>query len=630
MATASGQPGVDGSGTSSAGGRVLDVRSVRVSSADGAFAIVDDVSFGLDAGRTVGIVGESGSGKTTVAMALLGFARAGTAITSGEVLVSGRDMMSMPPRERRRRRGREISYVPQDPATGLSPGMRIGQALREMLDVHGVGGSDPRARISQALREAQLPDDEAFQARYPHQLSGGQQQRVAIALALICRPQIVVMDEPTTGLDVTTQARLLEVVREIIRVSNIALVYVTHDLGVVRNLVDEVVVMYGGRIVETSPVDDLFTRPTHPYTRRLLEAVPRILPTAFQPRGIPGTAVEPWNLPVGCPFAPRCDYREDACESGMPAVELPTAERAVRCINWRSLPARSAGLEPLRARRLDGTHAGDAVVILDVRDLRAGYGRRRSLGAEDASLAVAGISFAVAERSCTAVVGESGSGKTTTLRCIAGLHEPAGGAIAFRGIDLPGRARAREGSLRRKIQLVPQNPDSSLNPRRSIEEIVGRPLRQFFGLKGRTQRVRVAELLDQVRLRSTMGNRYPRDLSGGERQRVAIARALAAEPDLLLCDEVVAALDVAVQAGILDLLEDLRAQLGTTIVFVSHDLAVVRSISAEIVVMQEGDVREQGPTEEIFATPIHSYTRELLDAVPDLRPSDYPGLNLAS
>ena len=318
--------------------------------------------------------------------------------------------------------------------------------------------------------------------------------------------------------------------------------------------------------------------------------------------------------------------------AGIPAVELPTAERAVRCINWRACLPDPPALSRFVHDNSSGTPAsGDAGVILEVRDLRAGYGRRRSLGAEDASLAVAGISFAVVERSCTAVVGESGSGKTTTLRCIC---RPA---RARRRIDrvprdwpLPDGPRAREGSLRRKIQLVPQNPDSSLNPRRTIEEIVGRPLRQFFGLKGRTQRVRVAELLDQVRLRSTIGNRYPRDLSGGERQRVAIARALSAEPDLLLCDEVVAALDVAVQAGILDLLEDLRAQLGTTIVFVSHDLAVVRSISAEIVVMQEGDVREQGPTEEIFATPIHSYTRELLGAVPDLRPSDYPGLNLAS
>jgi peptide/nickel transport system ATP-binding protein len=507
--------------------------------------------------------------------------------------------------------------------------MRVGQSLQEMLDVHGLGDSDPRVRISQALREAQLPDDAAFQSRYPHQLSGGQQQRVAIALALICRPRVVVMDEPTTGLDVMTQARLLEVVRRTVRESNIALVYVSHDLGVVRNLVDEVIVMYAGRIVETGPVDDIFASPRHPYTRRLLEAVPRILPTAFQPRGIQGTAVEPWNRPAGCPFAPRCDYREEACEDAMPMPEAPAPERVVRCINWRALPERTAGLEPFRERHPSQTSEARATAILEVRELQAGYGRRSSFGTDkQGPLAVGGVSFTVEEGSCTAVVGESGSGKTTTLRCVVGLHEPFAGSIAFRGAPLAGRARARDGSVRRKIQLVPQNPDSSLNPRRTVEEIVGRPLRQFFGVKGRPQRVRVVELLEQVRLRATMASRYPRDLSGGERQRVAVARALAAEPDLLLCDEIVAALDVAVQAGILDLLEDLRTQLGTTIVFVSHDLAVVRSISADIVVMQEGEVRELGPTEEIFRSPTDAYTRALLDAVPDLRPSDYPGLNV--
>jgi peptide/nickel transport system ATP-binding protein len=314
----------------------------------------------------------------------------------------------------------------------------------------------------------------------------------------------------------------------------------------------------------------------------------------------------------------------------MPAPESPAPGRTVRCVNWRTLPEGPVGLEPLQARERSAALDGGARHVLEVRDLEAGYGRRRSLLARDGRgrLAVSGISFGVREGSCTAIVGESGSGKTTTLRCIAGLHEPFAGTILFRGSELAGRARARDGSARRKIQLVPQNPDSSLNPRRTVAEIVERPLRQFFGLRGRAQRVRLAELLDQVRLRSTMAGRYPRELSGGERQRVAIARALAAEPDLLLCDEVVAALDVAVQAGILDLLEELRAQLATTVVFVSHDLAVVRSISAEIVVMQNGDLREFGSTDDIFRAPADAYTKELLDAVPDLRPTDYPGLSL--
>ncbi|MBS1882844.1 MAG: ABC transporter ATP-binding protein [Actinobacteria bacterium] len=601
----------------SAGGSVLDVRDLRVEAADGSCTIVEQVSFSVAAGERLGVVGESGSGKTTVATGLLGYARPGTRIAGGTVNLGGIDMLALEERERRHRRGHDIAYVPQDPATGLSPGVRIGKALREMLEVHDPAEADVDGRVALALREAQLPDDADFQARYPHQLSGGQQQRVAIALALICRPSTIVMDEPTTGLDVTTQARLLEVVREILAEHRIAMVYVTHDLGVVRNLVDEVAVMYGGRIVESGPVEEIFARPHHPYTRRLLEAVPRISPTAFQPREIPGSAVEPWDWPAGCPFAPRCDYRTDACEVAMPPLEAPATGRALRCVNWRTLPERSAGL----TRVLDLDHAAAAAqrapTLLAVQELDAGYGGNQ--------LAVESVSFAVPRGACTAVVGESGSGKTTTLRCIAGLHVPTSGSIRLDGAEIAGRARRREPALRRRIQLVPQNPDSSLNPRRTIEEIIVRPLRQFFSLGRAERRRRTLELLEQVRLPAGMAYRYPRELSGGQRQRVAIARALAAEPELLLCDEVVAALDVAVQAGILELLEDLRADLGMTVVFVSHDLAVVRSISAETVVMAGGRVREVGPTEPLFRSPVDECTQALLADVPDLRASDYPG-----
>ncbi|MGH2944741.1 MAG: ABC transporter ATP-binding protein [Solirubrobacteraceae bacterium] len=599
-----------------AGGNVLEVSDLSIGAADGSFTIVDDVSIVLAPGRRLGLVGESGSGKTTVAMGLLGFARPGTVIAGGEVRLGGRDLLALGERDRRRVRGREISYVPQDPATGLSPGMRVGRALRETFAIHEPRAADVDRRVARALTEAQLPADKAFQARYPHQLSGGQQQRVAIALALICRPSAIVMDEPTTGLDVTTQARLLDVVRDIVEDHGVALVYVTHDLGVVRNLVDDVAVMYGGRIVETGGVDDVFARPRHPYTRRLLEAVPRVSPTAYQPREIPGTAVEPWDWPTGCPFAPRCEFRTNECDVAMPPIAAPSLGRSLRCVNWQRVPAAPVGLTPVQ-EAADALPSDDArAPLLEVVELEAGYG---------STLAVRGVSFDVPEGACTAVVGESGSGKTTTLRCIAGLHRPAAGSIVFDGIDLPGSARRREPSTRRRIQLVPQNPDSSLNPRRTVEEIVGRPLRQFFGLGARERRSRTRELLDRVRLPGGIAYRYPRELSGGQRQRVAIARALAAEPDLLLCDEVVAALDVAVQAGILGLLEELRRTLGMTIVFVSHDLAVVRSISAKIVVIEGGEVRETGTTAGIFELPTHAYTRALLSAVPELRPTDYPG-----
>jgi peptide/nickel transport system ATP-binding protein len=610
---------MDGS-AAAAGPYVLEVQDLSVSTADGSCSIVEQVSLKLAAGRQVALVGESGSGKTTVALALLGFARRGTVISGGTVSLDGVDMLALGERERRARRGSDIAYVPQDPSTGLSPGMHIGRALREMLEIHHAGASDVEARVAAALREAQLPDDAGFQSRYPHQLSGGQQQRVAIALALVCQPRVLVLDEPTTGLDVTTQARLLDVIRKIVAETNVALVYVTHDLGVVRNLVDEAAVMYGGRVVESGPIGAIFTSPLHPYTRGLLEAVPRVAPTAFLPREIPGTAVEPWEWPPGCPFAPRCAHATDACLVAMPPIEnLPDA-RLVRCINWRELPHRSPDLSatgpavgPESFQRVDSP-------LLAVRDLEAGYG--------GTSLAVAGVSFDVPRGACTAIVGESGSGKTTTLRCIAGLHDPAAGSLLFDDMPLAGRTRNRERVLRRKIQLVPQNPDSSLNPRRTVAEIVGRPLRQFFGMATAQRRARTGELLGLVRLSSGMAYRYPHELSGGQRQRVAIARALAAEPSLLLCDEIVAALDVSVQAGIVDLLEELRTQLGVTIIFVSHDLAVVRSISGHIVVMEGGGVCEAGDPQAIFERPRHPYTKTLLDAVPDLYPSDYPGTEI--
>jgi peptide/nickel transport system ATP-binding protein len=595
---------------------LLRVRDLSVSGAGGSFSIVDEVSFELLPGRQLALVGESGSGKTTVALALLGYARPGTMISGGTVHVQNLEMLSIGERERRSARGREIAYVPQDPSTALSPGMRIGQAVREMLQVHDPAATNVDSRVAAALREAQLPDDGHFQGRYPHQLSGGQQQRVAIALALVCRPRVLVLDEPTTGLDVTTQARLLDVVREIVTQTGVGLVYVTHDLGLVRNLVDDVAVMYGGRIVEKGPIGTVFARPMHPYTRGLLEAVPRVTPTAFPPREIPGTAVDPWEWPAGCPFAPRCSHRIEPCEVSMPPIEILPDGRVVRCIRHRHLPRSPVPhVVPLQ----QGTEESQPVdsAYLAVRGLKATYGR--------SSLAVSGVSFDVPRGMCTAVVGESGSGKTTTLRCIAGLHHPVAGSILVGGLDIAGKARERDRELRRKIQLVPQNPDSSLNPRRTTAEIIGRPLRQFFGMRANDQRRRTIELLGLVRLPSGLGYRYPHELSGGQRQRVAIARALAAEPELLLCDEIVAALDVAVQAGILRLLDEIRRDLDVTVVFVSHDLAVVRSISSQVVVMETGSVCEAGASERIFEDPQHPYTKALLGAVPDLQEGDYPG-----
>jgi peptide/nickel transport system ATP-binding protein len=608
--------------------RGLAVAGLRVDAVAAGVDIVDEVGFSVAPGSALGIVGESGSGKTTVALALLGYARPGTRVVSGGVRVDGLDMLALDEERLRSARGRLISFVPQNPATALAPSMRVGRQVEEMLELHRPG-SDATAMLKAAWEGAQLPHDEEFLRRYPHQLSGGQQQRVSIAMALACEPSVVVMDEPTTGLDVITQARLLDVIRDLRSSRDAIIVYVSHDLGVVRNLVDRVAVMYGGRLVEEAQVDDLFRRPQHPYTQRLLEAVPRVRRTTTRLRGIAGSAVEPWNRPAGCPFAPRCGYRVARCDSAMPAPEpVPGAAHVVRC--WRTDDVRAATLrrsagEPSPAIALPGSAPPPSDgPLLEVRDLWATYKQRRGSGGAVRVNAVAGVSFDVAAGACLAVVGESGSGKTTLARCLAGLHAPLSGAIRFAGQPLAPLARRRDLAVRRRLQIVFQNPEASLNPTMTVGAIVRRPLRQFFSLGRAEEQQRVADLLERVRLPAEIAARMPRELSGGQQQRVSIARALAAEPDLLICDEVTSALDVSVQANLLELLAGIRASLAMAMVFISHDLAVVRSISDDVVVMRAGEIREAGPRDDLFGRPGDGYTRQLLLASPDLRDEDYP------
>ena len=606
----------------------LLVEDLRVDAVAAGVDIVSEVSFSVPPRRALGIVGESGCGKTTVALALLGFAREGTTIVSGSVIVGGDDLLRTPKDVLRSKRGRVVSFVPQNPARSLSPGMRVGDQLGEMAATH-LPKADREGVVRSAWEAAQLPYEQRFLASYPHQLSGGQQQRVAIAMALVCEPAVIVMDEPTTGLDVITQARLLEVIRELRTKRDVSIVYISHDLGVVRNLVDDVAVMYGGRIVEIGPVDALFSLPRHPYTRRLLEAIPRVHRSVEHLRGIPGHAVEPWHRPAGCPFAPRCDFRSSRCDEAMPPGETVGAV-SVRCWHTDEVTgAEGAGVGQV-VRLARGPNL-PAVPLLAVRGLVAGYPGKRSLTGKPTSMHVAvdDVSFDLATGACVAVVGESGSGKTTLGRCLAGLHAPLGGEIRFGSTPVAGLARDREPSVRRRIQIVFQDPDSSLNPTMSIGSIVRRPLRQFFSLGPHEEMARVSALLEQVHLAPGIASRLPRELSGGEKQRVAIARALAAEPELLICDEVTSALDVAVQASILELLKELRANLGMAMLFISHDLAVVRTISDRVLVMKDGRLVEAAEREAVFAEPREDYTKRLLEAVPDLAESDYPPLDRA-
>ena len=569
--------------------------------------IVDGITFQVGAGEVLGLVGESGSGKTTVGLAILGHTRRGARIARGEVRIEGRDILPLPPLERQRLRGTLVSYVPQDPASALSPAMRIGRQLDEALSEHGFGASEAerRERIREVLGEVLLPSDDVFLKRYPHQLSGGQQQRVALAMAFANRPRVIVLDEPTTGLDVTTQAHVLATVRDLCAAHGVAAVYVSHDLAVVATLATRVAVMYGGRLVEVGPTGALFRRARHPYTRRLVEAIPE-LSGVHALVGIPGTAPRPGHRPTGCFFAPRCTYAQDACRADQPPLELVAEDHVVRCIRHAAVLADAAAARP-EAVPTPEIEVDEALVA--VRGVCASYGTRQVLFDVD---------LAIRPRECLALVGESGSGKTTLARCVGGLHAAYTGAISYRGQPLPPGARARNADTRREIQYVFQSPYNSLNPRKTIGQIIGQPLRMFFGAGGSEGRRRATQALDRVQLSSSCLDRYPHQLSGGERQRVAIARALVAEPQLLVCDEVTSALDVSVQAAIVDVLAELQRELHIGLLFVTHNLALIRTIAQEVAVMSEGCIVERGAVDTVLDRPDAEYTKRLLSDTPSL------------
>jgi peptide/nickel transport system ATP-binding protein len=586
--------------------------------------VVRGVSFDIAAGRALGLVGESGSGKSTVARTLLAHLRRGSRIVGGSVTVAGDDVFALDERARRALRGGTAALVAQNAGQALTPSMRVGRQLREALESHGLPGG--HERVLELVRHVRLPDPETIVRRYPHQLSGGQQQRIAIAMAVAARPRLLVLDEPTTALDVVTQSAVLELIRDLAVELDMAILLVSHDLGVVSSMADEIAVMRDGVVVEHRPTADLFADPRDPYTRELLASIPRV--HAGGGAGADGsTQVEPGSelrtaKERGSSFGTRFLARVGRVVGAVGAGTAPPAG-ALRD-EPRSAQRTTEQRGSVNGTGFDGDGDGDGAPVVVARDLVVRYGR-------GLPAAVDGVSLEIGRRETLAVVGESGSGKSTLATAMAGLIPAESGTFTFRGSDgvegdLTEPVGRRTADLRRSVQLVFQNADTSLNPRRTVGAAIARPLTLFAGLTGTARADRVAELLVEVGLTPDFAARLPAQLSGGQRQRVGIARALAAGPELIIADEITTALDVRVQAGVLDLLTGLRDEKGLSCLFISHDLAVVRGVADRVAVMTGGRIVEVGPADAVFAGPNHPYTRTLLDATLDPGTTELPGV----
>jgi peptide/nickel transport system ATP-binding protein len=590
---------------STGGGAAVTVRDLRIATTSGV-EVVHGVSFEINPGEVLGVVGESGSGKTTVGLSLLGHARRGMKITGGTILLGEQDIRAMNDSQLRRLRGSLVSYVPQDPASSLNPALRIGTQLREVLEAHGqTDGKANDARIAEMMREVALSDDPAYLRRYPHQLSGGQQQRVGLAMAFANRPRLIVLDEPTTGLDVTTQSTVLATVRELAQIHDVAALYVTHDLAVVAAVATRVAVMYAGRIVELGPADKLFDSSGHPYTRRLVGAIPR-LTGGRSLVGIPGHAPSPGKRPPGCPFGPRCRLHVPECDEKVPDMVPLAPDHSSRCIRAHEVVDYKQD------------EYGDPVALPEPETDKPVLTIENVVGFYGSTEVLHSINMTLEQGEILAIVGESGSGKTTTARSISGLHHHWTGSIRLGDTELAKSARARSTDIRRQIQYIFQNPYGSLNPRKTIGESVGQPLSVFNIASGKKAEAMVGEMLEQVSLSASYARRYPDQCSGGERQRVAIARALISKPSVLICDEITSALDVSVQAAIVELLGELQRELGLSMVFVTHNLPLVRSIAQKVAVLADGSIVEYGDTATILANPQQEYTKHLISDTPSL------------
>ena len=604
----------------------LDVEALSISYGAGPAPLraVRDVSFRIMSGEAYGLIGESGSGKSTIAFTVMRYLGGGRA--EGRVTLAGQDVMALPDAAVAKMRGRVAAMVYQDPMSALNPAIRVGEQIAEVIRLHrGAPRSTARARSVALLAQVKLPAPAAIAQRYPHQLSGGQQQRVVIAMALACDPQLLIMDEPTTGLDVTTEAVILDLVNELRRATGVAVLFISHNMGVIAQVCDRVGVLYAGQLVEEGATAAVLQAPRHPYTIGLMRAMPLAGAAARRLTAIPGGLPDMRQPPPGCVFAARCDAQADLCHSVMPALEPAGPQETLhrsRChfrgeLDQRMPPPQHAaalGMPSLRP---------SSRPLLQVVGLEKAFrhaSASRLFGRSTRLRAVDNVTLEIAPGETVAVVGESGSGKSTLARCVAGLIAPDAGDIRLGDAVLPALVQRRSRAQQRDVQFIFQNPDAALNPHWTVERLLGRPL-QLFGATERAGalRRRVIELLETVNLGERYLGRYPMELSGGEKQRIGIARAFAGNPRLVVCDEPTSALDISVQAAVLNELSALQSRKGTSYLFISHDLGVVRHVAHRIAIMQHGRIVEAGSPDEVFENPKQPYTGALIAAIPSLR-----------
>ena len=594
---------------------VIDIKNLRTyfHTDEGVIRAVDDVSFSVQVGHTLGIVGESGSGKSVTSLSIMRLLASSANIESGKISLLGKDLVGLPEPEMRDIRGKDVSMIFQEPMTSLNPVFTVGSQVMEAIILHqNVTKSEARQRTIDLFREAGIPEPEQRVDSYPHQMSGGQKQRVMIAMALSCNPKLLIADEPTTALDVTIQAQILNMLRELRDQRGMAILFITHDLGVIAEIADEVLVMYRGEMVEYGPVLDIFGDPKHPYTKGLLACRPRLESTY---RRLPTVSDFLEEKEVGGKVEVAEKKMTDArltelVEQGRGRLLHPKSELAEMGHPWEQTP---------RAGDTTAIDEGTAP-LLEVNDLQVHFPVRRGVLSRvvDHVRAVDGISFRVYRGQTLGLVGESGCGKTTAGRAILRLIEPTGGCVRFDSVDIATLGRADLRKLRSRMQIIFQDPYGSLNPRMTIESAITEPMViQGMGGNRRERRTRAASLLEEVGMSGDHLRRYPHEFSGGQRQRICIARAIAVEPEFLICDESVSALDVSVQAQVLNLFNELQQKRGLTYIFISHDLSVVKFMADMMAVMNGGKIVEFGPSQAIYADPREEYTRRLISATPN-------------